>query len=89
MYEMTLVASVKLTEKNCPTGYTLHCTGRAEPLFPSSLQIVHIGDDPGFYLLYLDDSGVEMTDTYHDSLSRAMDQANLEFRIEPDDWNLK
>lgn len=41
---------------------------------------------PGYYLLYLDCDGKEMTDTWHESVERAMDQATYEFGLIPEDW---
>ncbi len=29
-----------------------------------------------------------MTDTYHDTLERAFEQARLEFGVEPDEWKM-
>jgi hypothetical protein len=44
--------------------------------------------DPGYYLFYCDDSGVEFTDTYHDSLDQALSQAEWEFRTKADEWEV-
>ncbi len=43
---------------------------------PHSLQIVK----------YPDDRGNELTDTYHDRHQGAIDQANWEFSIKPEEW---
>ena len=40
----------------------------------------------GYYLLYLDSEGNELTDTYHDTLESAFDQAEWEFRVQPAEW---
>jgi hypothetical protein len=69
-----------------PTGATKHHHGSAELSPPSQLEIVRYPDDAGFYLLYPDDEGSELTDTYHDSLPEAMRQASREFRVEEDEW---
>lgn len=50
--------------------------------------IAQLLPDPGYYLLYLDESGEEITDTYHDSLEKALDQAKWEFNVEPDEWDV-
>jgi hypothetical protein len=36
-----------------------------------SVAIVELRDEPGVYLIYLDDRGVELTDTYHESIEAA------------------
>jgi hypothetical protein len=50
------------------------------------LRIAPFAGDPGFYLLYLDSSGNELTDTYHGSVEEAMAQADFEFEVNPSDW---
>jgi hypothetical protein len=50
------------------------------------LEIVQLPPDSGFYLLYLDGSDGEMTDTWHESLEQAVDQANFEFGLLPNEW---
>jgi hypothetical protein len=42
--------------------------------------------DGAFYLFYFDSSGECLTDTWHESLARAKDQAHFEFEIEEGDW---
>jgi hypothetical protein len=50
------------------------------------LRISQYVGDPGFYLLYLDAEGNELTDTYHETLEKAMSQAEWEFDVRPDEW---
>ena len=50
--------------------------------------IAQLSPDRGYYLLYLDEAGEEITDTYHDSLEQALDQAKWEFNVEPDEWDV-
>ncbi|WP_410810391.1 hypothetical protein [Micromonospora sp. 067-2] len=47
------------------------------------------GDEPQAYLFYCDDSGEEMTDTVHDSVADAMEQATAEFGVQRHYWNLR
>ncbi len=54
-----------------------------------ALQIVQIAGEPGFYLLYLDSAGDELTDTLHDTLGAAMEQARFEFDIGSADWQFE
>jgi hypothetical protein len=80
-----------LNPGHVPTGKTRHYLGtpdnRVELPPPKQLMIVQIPPDlEGFYLLYLDDKGNELTDTYHDSLEQAQAQAVWEFGVDPDEW---
>jgi hypothetical protein len=40
----------------------------------------------GFFLLYCDESGEEMTDTWHRTLDDALDQAEFEFTVQRHEW---
>ena len=77
---------VVLTNAHQPTGNTVHYYGNEKLGTPTQLQIAHFPGDEGFLLLYLDDNGQEMTDTYHSDVSSAMEQANFEFLIDKSDW---
>jgi hypothetical protein len=69
------------------TGVTTHRRdGRILPK-PASLVIAQTADQPGFYLVYLDEAGEEMTNTYHDDLERAFAQAKAEFGVGPAEWS--
>jgi hypothetical protein len=50
------------------------------------LQIVCYADDAGYYLLYLDKNGKEITDTYHETIESAIEQADLEFNLTDNLW---
>ncbi len=52
----------------------------------AELRIMHYPDDPGYYLLYFDILGKELTDTFHDSLTQAFEQAEFEFNVKADEW---
>jgi hypothetical protein len=75
-----------LSSKHSPTGRTRHSRDGVALPVPSALEIVKYRDDPGFYLLYLDGAGKEMTDTCHDSSRNAMAQAEWEFGVALTDW---
>ncbi len=77
---------VRLGPQHRPTGKTRHYLGTCELPPPSELRIVQYTEDPGYYLLYFDEEGEELTDTYHDTLSQAMEQAEWEFGVRPDEW---
>lgn len=55
---------------------------------PTSLAIMKYDDDTGYYLLYYDSRGERQNDTYHDSLELALNQAFLEFKARPEDWEV-
>jgi hypothetical protein len=88
---------ITLKPHHRPTGNTRHPSGtisdegelirRPELLQPHALMIAQLLPDPGYLLLYLDEDGEEITDTYHESLEKALDQANWEFNIEPNEWD--
>jgi len=75
MPEHVVLRRIVLGASHQPTGKTRHYHGTEELSPPSELRIVRFPDDAGFYLLYFDQDGSELTDTYHDSLEEAMSQA--------------
>ena len=77
---------VVLAGRFLPTGRTRHFRGGVQLPAPHELCIARFAGDAGVYLLYLDEAGEEMTDTYHDSVARAAAQAEFEFGIRPEDW---
>ncbi len=89
---------IKLKPHHVPTGKTRHTQGAwsddeglvrgAELPAPHELMIAQLPPDRGYYLLYLDENGNEITDTYHDSLEKALAQAKWEFDIDPDEWQV-
>jgi hypothetical protein len=78
---------VQLRPEHKPTGFTKHYEGSELLPSPSSLAIAKHSDDSGYYLLYYDETGTELTDTYHDSLEEALHQAILEFQVKPEEWS--
>lgn len=79
-------AKVTLRAEHQPTGGTVHRCGNEVLPTPSSLTICQLDQDPGYYLLYFDDAGDELTDTYHETMLDAMKQAKWEFGVESEDW---
>lgn len=69
-----------------PTGRVTHYRGDATVGTPHSLEIGKFERDAGFYLVGLDEEGQEITDTYHDSLARALEHAEFEFGIPSAAW---
>ena len=91
MQEPMVLARIRLGERHRPTGRTKHYYGlpggeRHEVPVPVELRITKYEGDAGYYLFYCDESGQELTDTYHDSVADAMAQAEWEFGVRPDEW---
>jgi hypothetical protein len=87
MKQYIIIAEVNLLPSHQPTYKTRHYRHNVEIPLPSKLRIVQYPDDSGYYLLYLDHSSQELTDTYHDSMTDALSQANFEFQVSADDWD--
>jgi hypothetical protein len=94
-----IIARVRLGAAHGSTGNVKHYYGlppqvdeqghgRTEVPEPVELRITQYEDVDGFYLFYCDDDGVELTDTYHDSLAAAMRQAEREFNVREDEWEM-
>jgi hypothetical protein len=87
-----VLARIKLGDNHQPTGRTKHYYGlgsdRTEVPTPVELRITKYKDVDGYYLFYCDDGGQELTDTYHDSLSDAMAQAEWEFGVQTHEWEV-
>jgi len=84
---LRVLMSVRLRPWHVPTGRTTHIRNGSELPVPVQLQIAEFDDDPGFYLLYLNEIGEELTDTYHDSVEQALSQAALEFGVVESQWS--
>jgi hypothetical protein len=86
--EARVLQEVQLTAAHVPTDNTRHTVGGAPMGKPSTLRIARYTDDPGYYLLYLDEQGHEQTDTWHQSLDDAYHQATFEFGVQPQEWTV-
>ena len=74
-----VIRRAKVTADVLPTGRTRHIRdGEAEGAF-AQLAIARYPDGAGYYLLCLDAEGAVVTDTYHDSVEAAVEQADYEF----------
>ena len=77
-----------LSQRHRQSGNTRHFSrGKVVPP-PTRLVIAKYPDDAGCYLLHLDDRGKELTDTFHDSVEEALEQAEWEFRVSRTEWRL-
>lgn len=86
IHEERIIAHVQLEPKHNVTHQVTHYRNGIQLGKPSVLKIIQFPEDPGFYLIYLDKQGSEMTDTYHDTLPDALEQASFEFQVEKQDW---
>ena len=86
MNKTAIIRQIRLGQKHQQTGRTRHLHGTQELPPPAFLQVVQYSEDPGFYLLYFDSTGHELTDTYHETLEGALEQALWEFGVEPTEW---
>jgi hypothetical protein len=70
----------RVTESVEPTGRTRHFKGNLlRPAFSVAIARYEDAPDSGYYLFYLDEEGVVVTDTNHDSMEAALDQAAFEY----------
>ncbi|WOI54505.1 hypothetical protein [Parvularcula sp. LCG005] len=85
---MQIWAETKATTDLRLSGFTAHIAGgsRVEDAI-TRLRIVSFPPDTGFYLLYFDECGNELTDTLHETLADALDQAKREFDIDLAAWD--
>jgi len=73
-----VVRWAEVTADAVPTDRTRHVVD-GEPKEPFlQLAIARYPGDDGYYLFYLDSGGGVVTDTYHDSLEGAVEQADYE-----------
>lgn len=68
------------------TGKTRHYVGGKLVEDIAKLQIAYYPENPGFYLFYLIAGGEIVTDTFHDSIEGAQDQAFYEFSTLQVEW---
>jgi len=85
--DYNVLCHIRLESGHQSTGRTRHYFGTSELPPPRELRIVQYPEDPGYYLLYFNESGEELTDTYHESMTQAMAQAEWEFGIQPGEWH--
>lgn len=88
MKEYLIIKQVFLSSAHTRTGKTRHYLGEDELPASKMLKIVKYEDENGFYLIHFDADGKEMTDTFHDTLDDAMEQAEWEYQVKPDEWEV-
>ena len=88
MSDFAVLYKVQLQKHHVPTGKTRHYSGGRLLPPPQELQIVKLAGGKGYYLLYFNEKGEEMTDTFHEEIQGAMDQAEHEFNVTQGDWKV-
>jgi hypothetical protein len=62
-------------------------TSNGDPVGPAfRLQIIQFEGEGGFYLIRYDSAGQELTDTSHEGIEEALNQAQFEYGVTPDRW---
>ena len=82
-----VLQEVVLTTGHEPTGAWTHTSDGEVLPKPAKLQIAQFDNPNEVYLLYLDATGAEQTDTSHLSIEEAHEQARLEFGVTPSEWS--
>jgi hypothetical protein len=68
-----------LDNKHLKTGKTKHIVDGNQVESIYGLSICKYENDPGFYLFYCDENWDVITDTYHESVEEAKEQAEFEY----------
>ena len=77
---------VVLTADNCPTRATQHfVAGELRTDFDRLVIATYVGE-PGAYLFYCDSTWQVITDTQHETIEEAKNQANIEFKNLQNRW---
>jgi hypothetical protein len=89
MAGMLAIARVKLAAHHLSPGRTKHTLSDSKGIrpFPPFVELV-ITHDPGqegYYLMHHAADGTG-TDTWHERLEDAIDQAEWEFEVKPEEW---
>lgn len=82
----TILGQAILNESHLARGRTAHVVAGERTARPAVLQLVQFEGDSGCYLFGLAEDGRELTDTYHDNIQLARDQARFEFEVSESDW---
>jgi len=88
----TEIARVVLQRHHASPGNARHHFGLpddpngVEAPSPALLRIVQYEDSWGYYLFSCDADAAEFTDTLHETIDAAKEQAEFEFNVRPDEW---
>lgn len=83
--DFELLYKIRL-DRHQATGKAIHYKDGAIIPKPAWLGIGQFAGQPGYYLFYYDDADAILTDTYHDQLKGAFEQAEFEFDVTSIDW---
>lgn len=86
MADYQVVRRISLGSHHVSTKRTTHLVLGEILSTPASLQVAKYPGDRGYYLLYFDAEGQELTDTYHENLRAALSQAEWEYGVQPHEW---
>ena len=81
-----VIAYIILNQKHQKSGKTSHYINDALVTEFSGLAICKYADSEEFYLFYCNESWECITDTYHETVESAIDQAEFEFITSKSDW---
>jgi hypothetical protein len=69
-----------------PTGRTQHTVDGVPLTNVIKLRLVRLAGDTSIYLIHYGPNGTELTDTCHESIEEALEQASFEYGIGKSDW---
>ncbi len=69
-----------------PTGKTLHTVSGVPVTKAVTLRMVQLESDDSIYLIHYATDDAELTDTCHESVEDALEQAKFEYGLEKSDW---
>lgn len=84
--EAKVIFYLQLNDANIQTGNTKHYISGNEQNNFSNLAICQYTNDQGFYLFYCDENWNNITDTWHESIEDAIEQAEFEFSGTTHQW---
>ena len=81
-----VVCYTPIDQRHVKTGNTVHLTGRDETEGPRGLAICQYDDEDGYYLFSCDQEWQSLSDTWHQALDDAKDQAEFEYKGTSQSW---
>jgi hypothetical protein len=69
-----------------PTGRTRHTVAGIPVAKEAKLRLVRLAGDTSIYLIHYGPDEAELTDTCHETVAEALDQASFEYGIGKGDW---
>jgi len=72
-----VIATTNIDHRHVATGATIHFVGGQEAGVAHGLAICEFPNESGFYLFYCDENWTVTTDTWHESVEAAKEQAEF------------